>query len=1028
MSLCKIHRFFALSLACLCAASGAFAQDVSQMAFSDLQNRTNELVYAERLMDAKPYLEELVKRVESGEEEMPQDLADEEAEEEEAEGDGSGEDGKIDIDLPIYLLGLANIQEFVQSGQEESLRSALEWFNRLEEEYPQSSKLKEMLLKKVDILRMLNMREEVIPLMRDMVDGEYDITLTYSEEMKLLHDLTQVYYGQEDLEEGMDYFTRLYEETRDSEERALAAAAIFEALIEKEDLSGVMEFLPVFTEETDIRYRPRLNIAFLKASDMMVANDRVFDATLLLSLIQTRDRMVEHHESKIEKKESALERLKASRGSEDRINELERQIKVLESNLEQLKGMPSLRNELLVRRARNYTTTERNFEAFWMFHDLMEENPEHKDAEFYTYATFNNALDIDKTDAAIEVAGKYRSKFPDGRYYTDVTASLIGLYLERDQDEKFLEELYDFLDDRPNEPATGPLLAQWGNFMSKKEAYETMLERTDRWMDIHKEPAFEDGLYYWRAIAEMQLDEAEGAIESLDTLRENFPNSRYQEPALLRKGTVLLYEQRLEEARAILNQFLEEYPSSNALDQAYFYLGEVDKNEGLLQDALENYKEAERLTGSQTLYDMVAMRVGGIYETLEEYEKMASHFEEYIERFGKRGRLVEASHQLGRAYESLRQPNKMLALYRELIEGYAGDPDSMAIDTIVEDYAEAYGENKKTLDRTVEFIERLKEDAEFREKIVTDRGFLFEHFYESENLDQSLYNRMRNHPEFGKQLANDLSPINELFEPYIDEYEAFPEETAEAYFERMLAEFRAEESRIGEARMLMGLYRLDIEKAPSSPYDEDFLAICTPRLILYVADYTKGERRDFAIKAWEMLLEKYPEDDAAIVANMRLANVAADRGNKEEAIAYLETIFEEFPQSSKLPNVLLRQGELFTELGQTDKAREKYEYVLRNSDWRGKPHARALYQIGLSHMEDGAYDKAHGFFERTFISYLHLGEWGARAYLADAEALMEMGEKEDAINTLQEGMDEIGDSAPEDVRNAMRDKLRELRS
>ena len=77
-------------------------------------------------------------------------------------------------------------------------------------------------------------------------------------------------------------------------------------------------------------------------------------------------------------------------------------------------------------------------------------------------------------------------------------------------------------------------------------------------------------------------------------------------------------------------------------------------------------------------------------------------------------------------------------------------------------------------------------------------------------------------------------------------------------------------------------------------------------------------------------------------------------------------------------------------------------------------------------MAEDAYAKAHGFYERTFLGYPHLAEWSARAYLADAKALIGMGEKQDAINTLNEAVAEISAIAPTDVMKSIKDKLKEL--
>ena len=113
---------------------------------------------------------------------------------------------------------------------------------------------------------------------------------------------------------------------------------------------------------------------------------------------------------------------------------------------------------------------------------------------------------------------------------------------------------------------------------------------------------------------------------------------------------------------------------------------------------------------------------------------------------------------------------------------------------------------------------------------------------------------------------------------------------------------------------------------------------------------------------------------------------------------------------------------MLTRLDRTNEAREKYQYILRVPDWRGILHARALYQTGQSYMADADYPAAHGFFERTFLGYANFTEWSAQAYLADAEALLKMGDSEGAAGTLDEAIAELKESAPSELYQALIEK------
>jgi len=241
-----------------------------------------------------------------------------------------------------------------------------------------------------------------------------------------------------------------------------------------------------------------------------------------------------------------------------------------------------------------------------------------------------------------------------------------------------------------------------------------------------------------------------------------------------------------------------------------------------------------------------------------------------------------------------------------------------------------------------------------------------------------------------------------------------------------LQEAKRKNDRITETRMLMGLYRLGVELDPMARYEDALIAGLTPRAILYIADYERNKRLDFAVKAWNQILINYPNDDATIVAYMRLADVSAEKGQYSDALNYLEQIATLFPGSPQVPAVILRQGDILSTMGRGQEARAKYQYILRVPDWRGVLHARALYQTGQSYMAENAFAEAHGFLERTFLGYPHLAEWSARAYLLDAEALIGMNAAQDARNTLNEAIKELSEIAPAEIMDQIKGKLKEL--
>ncbi|MEC7236201.1 MAG: hypothetical protein VXV86_05930, partial [Verrucomicrobiota bacterium] len=251
-----------------------------------------------------PLLKELVKRVEAS------------------------DNSEIKLDFPIFLIGTGHIQQYIASKQTSELSEALSWYDRLEKEFPNSPKIKDMLFKRIDVLRALSNNNEAIELMQKILSGGYkNVRLSQSEQVKLLKDLTQIYYSTGQLSAGLPYFGQLFEIARNPEDQALAAAASFEALFQAERLDDALNLLPGLAKESAVRYRPRLNVALLKASDKLVEVGRVNDAALTLNLIKTTDIMIEWTEGEIESKAARVEQRTAlGNSSSEFIERLQQEI------------------------------------------------------------------------------------------------------------------------------------------------------------------------------------------------------------------------------------------------------------------------------------------------------------------------------------------------------------------------------------------------------------------------------------------------------------------------------------------------------------------------------------------------------------------------------------------------------------------------------------------------------------------------------------------------------------------------------
>lgn len=149
------------------------------------------------------------------------------------------------------------------------------------------------------------------------------------------------------------------------------------------------------------------------------------------------------------------------------------------------------------------------------------------------------------------------------------------------------------------------------------------------------------------------------------------------------------------------------------------------------------------------------------------------------------------------------------------------------------------------------------------------------------------------------------------------------------------------------------------------------------------------------------IVEDFPETDSAVAARMALADLAAEGRDFETAIRHLTVIREVFAASGEAAEALLRLGSIYLQNRQFDEADQAYHDLLGAKEWRGYWPA-ALYGRGQIAQARREYAKAAAYFERIYVLYSANREFTPKAYLARAECLVRLFERQKAAETLAE--------------------------
>lgn len=160
---------------------------------------------------------------------------------------------------------------------------------------------------------------------------------------------------------------------------------------------------------------------------------------------------------------------------------------------------------------------------------------------------------------------------------------------------------------------------------------------------------------------------------------------------------------------------------------------------------------------------------------------------------------------------------------------------------------------------------------------------------------------------------------------------------------------------------------------------------------------------ELARSCYERILAAHGRTHFADYGHVGLGEIALREGKAAEAESRFEAAIDQAGARFKLKEAMLGRARARFALGRLHGARELYEQIAANRAWRGEATAEALFHLGEIERESGGPDalaKAQAHYQRVYLSYKKHGAWVARAYLRSAETFELLGQRAEALDTV----------------------------
>jgi len=973
--------------------SVAGAQDAVNMSTSELKDEASNLANARRYLEARPYIVELIKRIESSEDKALRSL----------------------LQQFYFFEAYGYLQEYDAGGltDKKLVNKAVAGFDKVIKNYPDGEFAVEAIKTKANCFEAIQNFEKAVETRALLLKAPYAMKLSNKERYELVKRICQVLYNNRKWKIGKPWFERLLNTSPARDDKVFAASALIQTAFAEKKFDDAKKYIPYMVYNTVARNDPALNIAFISAGDELSRLEKFGEASVFFNMFFNKETMVKNLEAFKSAEEKKLESIKRLNAASPLITEYSNQIKTLDSMLKMAKSIPDITADMMARSANNFLKTERNFESFWAYWQLAQKYPNHQNIEDFYFASIVCALRINKLDTMYELSKTYLEKFKGGQYEKDVELGLIQYYLGKKDYEAFFANAERFIVANGDEASQSKdVIFLMGKAWLDLKQYDKLIKTLSGYIKKYPDSSISEACMYWTGMGYMAKSDFENAMKMFRKMIDTFPMGVYTEDGTYRCGVAAFGAGHYTEARDTLEEFVQKFATSGLRGEVEFFLGDIYANVNEVKMAMGHYMEVEKHTKNKTFINNAYMQAAKLLHNVDKYADEVALMDDYVKKYPK-GKLSEAAYNKGKALEMLGQPADALAVFENAIRQRGGNYKDDAVDRMILAYDKMYKDNIVKLNATVEFLKKLLVDKKLLEEMVSVPALRYRYFQANPKIDKRLYESFKRDKSFGVNLYRSDRVLRDLLARYEAQIASYPKGGTEAVFNGILQQAKAAKNATLEYRIMMGLDGIGKPAKVEKMFTEDDLKKASVRSLVWIGKVNEKYGADQARKAYAEALSR---DEFEYEIDVLFANAALEVRQKKwgDVLALYTRIENEFPSDPRAANAVIFKGDAYSNLGKKDKAFKEYETVLRSPMWRGEAHAEALFKLGELSRSKNKTDEALMYYDRCYLGFANCYKWTGKSVLAAAKLLSMQGKSADAKAICTEFIGNLSNKASPD--------------
>lgn len=927
-----------------------------------------------------------------------------------------------------FELSRSFFNRFAEGGAVGDLESSIEYGRKLRKHFPEAANAVNTLQFEID--GKLSQREwdGALEALKEGLQNIDSGLYFESYRSQWLSQICFVYSLLEEWENGEPYFALLYNSLDSSKlDRALAAIYLIRAYEALETPLKALLYVSAIGDAGDERWDPHLNLSLFKLGNQLSDEAEYTKANYLYFLSLTLEEITQFNQQKLAVLEDRLIKSRSLIEDEDALEGLMFEKQSLERYIASLKEQTSYTAPLKYARARNLKRMGRNFDSFFAFLRLIREHPDHSYVERYHYTAFNQSVEIRYHDYSVQLGEEYLGNSVYEAYWREVTVKLMSVLFEQEEYDRVIALGKTFMERDPEHPYGINVVHFMSSSWMRVDDIESLREQVGQYVASYPQAPLNESANYWLGLANVVEQKFESAKLNFDRVIEDYANGSFYIESRFRRAVCEFGLGNYVDAKELFKEWVLNYPNHELRGEAEGLLGDIYAFESDVDTALAHYEAVDQYTNRMNLIDHAYFESVRLLEANNRFQEMVDRLEQYSKRYPETGNLARAIFRIGQAYENLGQPEVMLESYFLAIIRFGNNPKAEGVDQIFVRFSEKYYKFRDNYESTLAFLNRLMEDEEFRIEMLTDRKAMHVYRMQNPSIDRDVMDTLlrdealryglspRPLPQTEEQIAAgealnfDKSMLPEA-KRYLEDklaitqerIEKYPSVTPEERFKDLFELSLRDGRRTLQMRLLVAFDALGIPLPEGVTFAYDDLDAASPATLGWIARKEIENQPHVAIRAAKRLMEDYPNSLAYPDGLFALAELSAKEGKVDAALELYDSIQDNYPMWPEASTTAVRAADILFESEDVQGALDRYLAILNVRDWRGEVWAEACLKIGRCFEKMGEPMKAHGFYERTYLSYRTYPKWTAKALYFDALLLESMNEAESARNLYGE--------------------------